>query len=636
MFQSLAKRFVKGYPQTDDPAVQQRLILFSSVLGIVLNILLVGIKILIGTWVGSLAVISDGINNLMDSAGAVVAALGSYLSARPEDEEHPFGHGRYEYLASFIISFFIMYVGVELFRRGIALTRAPQPMEVSPVAVFAMLLSILVKAWMVVYNKYIDKTIQSTLNEGIAKDSFNDILATGGVLVSLLIYAFADRNLDGPAGLVIAVIVLKAGWDLMRDTTNNLLGQEPDDALVQQIETLLLDGKHIKGYHDLIVHDYGRGKLLASVHVEIPRNIGIVEIHDEIDALENRVREKTHVELVIHMDPNYEYKMETKIQKGEDALNEAARLLQEGKLVAFPTETVYGLGANGLDETAVAEIFAAKNRPKDNPLILHIAEKEQLHALAASVPDVAEKLMDAFWPGPLTLIFPATEEIPAVVTGGGDTVAVRMPSHPIAQEIIRRADRPIAAPSANTSGAPSPTDARAVFSDLAGRIPLIVDGGETGIGLESTVLDITVQPPALLRPGFVTPEDIEGVIGPIRAEKPAADDTTAPRSPGQKYRHYAPEAELILYEELPAMRKEVKALREKGKQVVVLAFEEDAVQGDYTLGSRADLSGMAHALFRHLRRADEAQADRIYAPVVPAKGWGLAIMNRLEKARSRV
>lgn len=631
MFELLANRFVKGYPQTEDPEVQKRLIFFSSVLGIVLNLLLVIVKIIVGTLIRSLAVVSDGINNLMDTAGAVVAAAGSYLSNRPEDKEHPFGHGRYEYLASFIISFLIMFVGIELFRRGVGLVRQPQPMDVSWVAVLAMILSILVKTWMVIYNRFIDRKIQSTLNNGIAKDSFNDILATSGVLISLLLYAFTDWNIDGHAGIIISFFVFKAGWDLLRDTANNLLGQDPDRELVRSIENILLDGRYVKGYHDLVVHDYGRGKLLASAHVEIPRNIGVVEIHDEIDAMEKRVKEETHVELVLHMDPNYDY-MNTRVMTGEEGIEEAARLLAGGQLVAFPTETVYGLGANGLDAEAAGKIFDAKERPRDNPLILHIADETLLDELVVHVPAQARQLMDAFWPGPLTLVFLAKPVVPDVVTGGGDTVAIRMPSHPVATAILQKTGLPIAAPSANLSGSPSPTDAAAVLADMKGKIPLVIDGGETGIGLESTVVDVTGDIPVLLRPGFVTPEDLEGVVGAVRVDPSLEDDTETPRSPGQKYRHYAPRAQVILYDEIRSMRKKAERARNNGDNVVIFAFEEDRQEGDYLLGTKSDLSGMAHSLFRHLRHADEQDADIIYAPLVPKQGWGLAIMNRLEKA----
>lgn len=631
MFEWLANRFVKGYPQTDDPKVQKRLIFFSSVLGIVLNLLLVGAKLVIGTLINSLAVISDGINNLMDTAGAMVAAVGAYLSNRPEDKEHPFGHGRYEYLASFLISFLILFVGIELFRRGVGLIRAPQPIEVSGVAIGIMLLSILVKAWMVLYNRLIDRKVQSTLNDGIAKDSMNDILATAGVLVSLLLYAFMGINADGPASLIISLFVCKAGWDLLRDTTNNLLGQDPDRELVQSIENILLEGRYVKGYHDLVVHDYGRGKLLASAHVDIPRNIGVVEIHDEVDWLEQRVLEETHVELVLHMDPNYVFQ-ETQVKSGAEAVQEAAGRIRAGELVAFPTETVYGLGADGLNAKACNKIFDAKERPRDNPLILHIAEGFPVDSLVTDIPENGKKLMDAFWPGPLTLVFSAKEHIPKVVTGGGDTVGIRMPSHPVAQAILKEAGVPVAAPSANRSGSPSPTDANAVLADLKRVIPLIIDGGETGIGLESTVVDVTQETPVLLRPGFVTPEDLQGVVGEIQVDPSLEDETQTPRSPGQKYRHYAPKAEVVLYTDPDAMRKDAERDRANGKTVAVLSFSQDSQAGDDSLGTKDDLSVMAHRLFRCLRAADAQGADRIYAPEVPKKGWGLAIMNRLEKA----
>lgn len=307
MFEQLAKRFVQGYPNTKDPQVQNRLILFSSTLGIVLNLILVITKIAVGVLVNSLAIISDGINNLSDTISSLVAALGSILSQRPSDNEHPFGHGRYEYVASFVISFIIMYIAIELFRRGVALVMNPEPLFLNTAATLVLLFSIAVKMWMYRYNMKIHKSITSTINEGIAKDAQNDVLATAGVLISLILYMAFEINIDGIASIMIAGFVFKNGLELMRDTLDNLIGQKPDEELVETIDKLIMDGKYVRGYHKLIVHDYGRGNLFASAHVEIPANLSVEEIHESIDLIEAKVLEKTHVNLVLHMDPEYVY-----------------------------------------------------------------------------------------------------------------------------------------------------------------------------------------------------------------------------------------------------------------------------------------------------------------------------------------
>lgn len=332
--------------------------------------------------------------------------------------------------------------------------------------------------------------------------------------------------------------------------------------------------------------------------------------------------------------------MKTRLIKADsDAIQEAADLLTKGELVAFPTETVYGLGANGLDEAAVAKIFLAKGRPQDNPLILHIAKREQLAELVEAIPEKATRLMDAFWPGPLTLIFRAKPTVAPNVTAGGGTVGIRMPSHPVAQALLEACALPVAAPSANVSGRPSPTDAHTVFEDLSGKVPMILDGGDTQIGLESTVLDITVDPPVILRPGFVTAEDMAPVVGYVKLDPHLVGDTAIPKSPGQKYRHYAPRAKVSLYDSVDQMREERAQAEERGEMAVLLLFMEDAKcdsERAFSLGSASDLSQMAHLLYRRLREADDACADRILVQAVERKGWGFAIMNRLEKAAGEV
>lgn len=228
----------------------------------------------------------------------------------------------------------------------------------------------------------------------------------------------------------------------------------------------------------------------------------------------------------------------------------AGEILRNGGLVAFPTETVYGLGANALDEKAAAKIYAAKGRPSDNPLIVHIAETEALEEIVAQVPEAARQLARAFWPGPLTMIFRKNDRVPYGTTGGLDTVAVRMPDHEIAREMIRAGGGYIAAPSANTSGRPSPTTAAHVADDLWGRIDMIIDGGSVGIGLESTIVDLSGETPVILRPGYINQEMLQSVIGTVEMDKGliAADSSVRPKAPGMKYKHYAPKAELVIIE----------------------------------------------------------------------------------------
>lgn len=326
-----------------------------------------------------------------------------------------------------------------------------------------------------------------------------------------------------------------------------------------------------------------------------------------------------------------------------EVIDQAAALLREGAVVAFPTETVYGLGASALDGRAVARIFEAKGRPNDNPLIVHIAERAQLSAVTQSVPPVAERLMDLFWPGPLTLVMPKHPDIAEAVTCGLDTVGIRMPSHMVARSLIKAAGVPVAAPSANRSGRPSPTAAEHVVEDLAGRIPMVLDGGETGVGVESTVVDVTVNPPMLLRPGGVTLEMLREAIGAVEVATSinGAEAGTVPRSPGMKYKHYAPKAPVILVDgPVLAMQEKIRDLTmeylEEGKRVGILCGVES--RGVYhasvvlEYGTRTDLAGVASDLFGTLRAFDRHGVDVILAEGVPEDGIGLAIMNRLRRA----
>jgi L-threonylcarbamoyladenylate synthase len=319
-------------------------------------------------------------------------------------------------------------------------------------------------------------------------------------------------------------------------------------------------------------------------------------------------------------------------------IKEAAQLLKSGEVVAFPTETVYGLGANAKDAKAVEKIFAAKGRPSDNPLIVHIAHPKQLEEMVSAIPDVAHTLIKHFWPGPLTLILPKKEGVISdPVTAGLPTVAVRMPAHPVALALIEASGLPLAAPSANISGRPSPTTAAHVFADLNGRIAGIVDGGETGIGVESTVLDCTTKVPTILRPGGVTKEALEKVIGNIAVDSALTDERQIPKSPGMKYTHYAPKSPMAIVQGSPAfLQTLVNKQRTLGKKVGVLTTEENRFfyDADVVLacGSRHDLHTVASHLYDTLRKFDETDVDFIYSESFPTEGIGEAIMNRLKKA----
>ncbi|MFA4640685.1 L-threonylcarbamoyladenylate synthase [Pyrococcus kukulkanii] len=320
----------------------------------------------------------------------------------------------------------------------------------------------------------------------------------------------------------------------------------------------------------------------------------------------------------------------------ERKLKVAARLIREGKLVAFPTETVYGLGADALNERAVKRIFEAKGRPADNPLIVHIADFSQVYELAREVPEEAEMLARKFWPGPLTIVLPRRKVVPKVTTGGLDTVAIRMPAHEIALRLIELSERPIAAPSANISGKPSPTSAEHVIDDFYGKIECIIDGGETKIGVESTVIDLTEWPPVLLRPGGLPLEEIEKVIGEVRIH-PAVygKRVDLAKAPGMKYRHYAPNAEVIVVEGSrekveEKIREIIGEFKRKGKRVGVIGSGRYNADEFFFLGNTVE--DVARNLFKALRHMDRAGVDVVLAEGVEEKGLGLAVMNRLRKA----
>ncbi len=358
------------------------------------------------------------------------------------------------------------------------------------------------------------------------------------------------------------------------------------------------------------------------------------------------------------------------ISDSEAELSRAAELIRSGQLVAFPTETVYGLGANAMDEKAVEKIFVAKGRPGDNPLIVHIAEINDIKPLVTSIDEKAYSLINKFWPGPLTIIFNKSSKVSDKVTAGLSTVAIRMPSHPVALELIKKSGVPIAAPSANRSGKPSPTTAKHVYEDMDGRIPMILDGGSADVGVESTVLDMTGKVPVILRPGGVTYEMLSEVLGHVEIDSGVLapiDKDQQVKSPGMKYKHYAPDAPVTIYqgdvEEL--VSNIARAALEnilQGKKVGILATDETrefytldkiisclesskdtsegAIKRDIgddllkviSLGSRNNLSDIAASLFSTLRTFDQLEVDIIFAEGVDRKDQGLAIMNRMARA----
>ena len=327
----------------------------------------------------------------------------------------------------------------------------------------------------------------------------------------------------------------------------------------------------------------------------------------------------------------------------EAELKEASAVIRSGGLVAFPTETVYGLGGDATNPEASRKIYAAKGRPSDNPLIVHIADFSQLEDIVAEVPQEARDLAEAFWPGPLTMILRKNEVIPYETTGGLDTVATRMPSHPVARRLLQDSGCMIAAPSANTSGRPSPTTAQHVWEDLQGKIEVLLDGGPVGIGIESTIVDLSEDQPMILRPGFITQEMLSQVLGQVGMDPGIASENSKkpPKAPGMRYRHYAPKADLTLVEgHMDQVIAKINALtgeaQVKGQSVGVLATAEnqDAYIADHVIviGQREDEAEIARHLFDVLRQFDTLGVDVIYSESFAAAGVGQAIMNRLLKA----
>ena len=313
-----------------------------------------------------------------------------------------------------------------------------------------------------------------------------------------------------------------------------------------------------------------------------------------------------------------------------------AQYLKNGQVVGMPTETVYGLAANALDGKAVEGIFEAKNRPMDNPLIVHICDLDQLLELTEEVPFTAIQLANAFWPGPLTMVFRRSHAVPNQVTAGGDTVAVRMPSHPLALQLIKECGFPLAAPSANRSGSPSPTTAAHVMEDMNGIIPAVLDGGSCSVGVESTVLSLVDGNPRLLRPGGVTKEQLEAVIGGVEVDPSVLQNVHLEQvsSPGMKYKHYAPKAKVTLLRgEGDKFCRFLNEQKEEG--IAALCFDEDVEDLTVpvlTLGSVQTPKDWMHRLFSQLRKADELGYEKVYAHCPPKEGEGLAVYNRLIRA----
>lgn len=345
--------------------------------------------------------------------------------------------------------------------------------------------------------------------------------------------------------------------------------------------------------------------------------------------------------------------METILEKIErdapdrEKIRRAGKILQNGGLVAFPTETVYGLGGDALNPASSRRIYEAKGRPSDNPLIVHICRWEDIYRIADPVPEAAHRLAQAFWPGPLTMILNKRDAVPLETTGGLDTVAVRFPSDPIARALIDAAGGFVAAPSANASGRPSPTVAEYVREDLDGRIDMILDGGEVGIGLESTIVDLTGPEPMILRPGYVTKEMLETVLGSVDVDKTILekDCKLRPKAPGMRYRHYAPRGVLTVVEGMPEqvaayIEEKSREARSRGERVGIIATDESesryrahsSADSIKSVGSRTDEDAVARSLYRILREFDDEGMTVIYSEAFAQSGLGQAIMNRLLKA----
>ncbi|WP_407269290.1 L-threonylcarbamoyladenylate synthase [Radiobacillus sp. PE A8.2] len=341
------------------------------------------------------------------------------------------------------------------------------------------------------------------------------------------------------------------------------------------------------------------------------------------------------------MQTTKQWKVDLSISTEHPAILEAAELLQKEQVIAFPTETVYGLGANASNERAVSKIFEAKGRPSDNPLIVHVANAEQINHYVTTIPEVAKQLIEAFMPGPLTIILPSNGTIAQTVTAGLSTIAIRIPDHPVAQALLKATQLPLAAPSANRSGRPSPTTAAHVHNDLDGRIAGILDAGPTGVGVESTVVDCTSEVPTILRPGGITLEQLEQVVGAVNVDPALLEGQLQPKSPGMKYNHYQPEVPLWLIDgDEVFMQSEIDKAKKQGNKVGAIISNELAqfVSADHVrvCGSRQNLSEVAVHLYDALRAFHKSDVDIIFCETFPQTGIGQAIMNRLTKAATSI
>lgn len=303
MINLIIKKWIKDYENVTDRSVREAYGVLSGVLGIFCNLILFATKLAVGIFINSIAVISDAFNNLTDLGSSVVAIFGAKLSNRPPDEDHPYGHGRYEYLASLVVAFIIFSVGIELLISSYDKVVHPEKVSFNAITLTILIMSVLVKLWMFSYNMYIARQIKSSVNRGIAYDSINDSIATSLVIVSMIVGAFVDAPIDGLAGIAVSLLILFAGFSIARDTVNLLLGSAPDPELVEKINEIVLAGKHVIGTHDLEVHDYGPSRVMASIHVEVPDYLNIVEVHSSIDTLEEQLIEELGLNVTIHMDP---------------------------------------------------------------------------------------------------------------------------------------------------------------------------------------------------------------------------------------------------------------------------------------------------------------------------------------------
>ena len=326
--------------------------------------------------------------------------------------------------------------------------------------------------------------------------------------------------------------------------------------------------------------------------------------------------------------------METKLLEGLDAINLGAKLILDGEVVVFPTETVYGLGADAFNVDAVKKIYLAKGRPSDNPLIVHIWDKSQIKDLVSYIPETANKLIDAFMPGPITIIMPKADSVPKEVTGGLDTVGIRMPSHKVANAFLKACNKPIAAPSANVSTHISPTTAEDVYEDMKGRVPLIIQGGPSDVGIESTIIDTTTDIPTILRPGFITQEDIANVLGVCESFK---GKVTIAKAPGMKYKHYAPSCTMVIAESFESMIKEYDSKKAEGMNPIIIA-RDDVIQklnGQRYIDVGVDATQTMRNIFRAMHEGQKI-ADYIICQDFGQDGKNGSVMNRVNKAAGGV